>query len=329
MDAIDAVERKVKGAIADGLEIPVSSEHEWIIDFQPTIAALGLTEWAYGFPSEELTTFSWGHFGVIPLFPRPEAPNNGAIDWVGKKPAEIFAQVNALPERPILVVNHPRGPGFFSYFSAASFDPATLQADPELWSEDFGAIEVFNDSDLEENRTGSVADWFALLTAGRTKWAVGNSDSHDGRTRFVGYPRTCLRFGHDDPRLLSAEAVRDVLRTGDAVINGGITMTVSGPRGVPPGGTAEAGPYRVVVASPSWITPTSLEVIVDGQTTQTLPLTTSTGPGPGKRYELTVDVQPTESRARHWVVFHAKGAGDLEPVHPRRRPFAVSNPIFF
>ena len=50
-DSSDDVEYKVKGAIADGLEIPVSSEHEYIIDFQPFIQKLGLTRWAFGVPS--------------------------------------------------------------------------------------------------------------------------------------------------------------------------------------------------------------------------------------------------------------------------------------
>jgi hypothetical protein len=43
-----------------------------------------------------------------------------------------------------------------------------------------------------------------------------------------------------------------------------------------------------------------------------------------------VEVTPTAGRALHWVVFHAKAEGiDLAPLHPGRRPFAVSNPIFF
>src|SRR5205823_10987732 len=42
VDAHDTILSKVKSAIADGLEIPVSSEHEWVIDFQPIIEQLGL-----------------------------------------------------------------------------------------------------------------------------------------------------------------------------------------------------------------------------------------------------------------------------------------------
>ncbi len=328
-DSSDAADEKVKGAIADGLDIPVSSEHEWIIDFQPIIQRLGLTKWAFGMPSEELTTFTWGHFGVIPIYPREDAPNNGAVDWVGKKPGEFFKQVNDLPETPVLVVNHPSGTGFGAYFSAAGFDRATASGDPELWSDAFGAIEVFNDSDFEANRNASVADWFALLNAGKTYWATGNSDSHDHRTSPVGYPRTCLRFGHDDPTKLTPEIVRDVLRSGAATVSGGLYITAEAPAGIGPGGKSTAGEYRIVVQSPSWLSATSLEVIVDGITTQTIPLTAVTSSEPGKRYEAKVDVAPSQSSARHWVVFHAKGDGDLAPVHPGRKPFAATNPIFF
>ena len=47
-DSSDPVEAKVKSAIADGLEIPISSEHEWIIDFQPIVQKLGMTAFAFG-----------------------------------------------------------------------------------------------------------------------------------------------------------------------------------------------------------------------------------------------------------------------------------------
>jgi hypothetical protein len=334
-DSSDPVEYKVRGAIADGLEIPVSSEHEWIVDFQPTIEALGLKKWAFGFPSEELTTFTWGHFGVIPIFPRPGQLNNGAVDWVGKKPEEVFRIVNSLPETPVLIVNHPTSSGFGGYFSATSFDRASATGDPAMWSDNFEAVEVFNDSDFDSNRGSSVADWFALLNSGKTVWAVGNSDSHSLSGSPVGYPRTCFALGHDDPTRLSAEIVRDTLRAGKAVVSGGLTMSVVGPGGVGPGGTVPAGAgaldFDVVVQAPSWGAATTLEVIVDGQTVGTMPLQESAGgAGPGRRYEASVTVTPPATPGRHWVVLHANASGrDLAPLWPGRKPFAVSNPIFF
>jgi hypothetical protein len=328
-DSNDNVVNKVKSAIADGLDIPVSSEHEWVIDFQPVIQQLGLGDWAFGMASEELTTFTWGHFGVVPITPRPEKRNNGAVDWVGLKPAEVFKTVRELPESPALIVNHPEAGSVGGYFSAAGFKRETGTGN-ELWSDDFTALEVFNDSDFESVRKGIAASWFSLLDAGKTYWAVGSSDSHHIRSSPVGYPRTCLRVGHDDPRRLTPEVVRDAVKRGAAVVSGGLTMTVEAPGGAGPGETATAGQYKVTVRAPSWLEASKLEVIVDGVSTQTIDLTAASG-GPERRYDAQVNVSAASSRPRHWVVFHAKGPDgkDLSPLHPGRRPFAVSNPIFF
>jgi hypothetical protein len=326
-DSSDPVAKKVVGAVADGLEIPVSSEHEYIIDFEDTIQRLGLGRWAFGMASEELTTFTYGHFGIVPLREQPDGVNHGAIDWVGKKPPELFPLIHQRSEDPLIIVNHPSDSAM-GYFAMAGFDRDTTTANPDLWSEQFSAIEVFNSSDFEANRMTSVADWFALLNANKIRWAVGSSDSHEQSRVPVGYPRTCLPFGHDDPRRLTPEIVRDVVRAGTAVVSGGLSMTVAGPDGVLPGGTSAAGAYHVVVQSPGWLSASELEVIVDGVTTQTMPLV-NTGPGPSKRYDVTVNVAPAQSRSRHWVVFHAKGDGDLAPLHPGKKPFAMSNPIFF
>jgi hypothetical protein len=90
------------------------------------------------------------------------------------------------------------------------------------------------------------------------------------------------------------------------------------------------GAYKVTVQSPGWLSASSLEIIVDGLTTEVWPLTAIAGPGPAKTYETTVDVNPSQSKPRHWVVVHAKSAAtDLAPLHPGRKAFAVSNPIFF
>lgn len=330
-DAVDAVELKVRSAVGDGLDIPVSSEHEYVVDFGPVVEALGLQDFAFGMPSEELSTWTVGHFGVVPKLPEPSKPNQGAVDWVGKSTKEIFEAVHALPEKPVLIVNHPHSQGFKGYFTASLFSREKAAGQNDRWSDAFEAIEVFNDSDFESNRKDSVASWFAMLNAGKTIWAVGNSDSHAVRTNPVGYPRTCLRFGHDEPRKLTNDAVRDALRNGAAVVSGGLTMTVEGPGGKGPGETATAGAYKVVVQSPGFVEAKTLEVIVDGQTVKTVELAPTAGAGPAHRYEATVDVAPASSQARHWVVFHAKGPNgkDLAPLHPGRTPFAVSNPVFF
>jgi hypothetical protein len=331
-DSNDSIVEKVKGAIADGLDIPVSSEHEWVADFQPAIEKLGLTDWAFGMASEELTTFTWGHFGVVPMTPDPAKANAGAVDWIGKDPKDVFAAVHALAEKPVLIVNHPSGGGFGAYFSAASLDRKTGKGKDGFWSNDFDAIEVYNSDDLESNRGASVADWFSLLEAGMKVWSVGSSDSHHLRTSPVGYPRTCLLVGHDDPKQLTKEVVRDVLKSGAATISGGLYMTAEGPNGEKPGAAVKAGPggtatFTITVQAPGFVAADTLETIVNGKTVSVEPLM-PLGGSTGKKFVNQVTVTLDPARPRNWVLFHAKGEADLAPLHPGKRPFAASNPFF-
>src|SRR5690606_37781233 len=103
---------------------------------------------------------------------------------------------------------------------------------------------------------------------------------------------------------------------------------VRGPGDARPGATISAGgaTFTVVVQSPSWIADvSSLEVIVRGETVDTVALVPDPAATPGKRYQATVSLDVS---AGDFVVFHVAGEGDLAPVHPGRRPFAVSNAIF-
>lgn len=328
-DSDDTVRAKVASAIADGLELPVSSEHEWVLDFMPTIRDLGMTDFAYSFPSQELTTFGNGHFGVVPLMPRPERRNNGAIHWIGRHLGEVFAEVRALPEKPVLIVNHPSTGGFLGYFLTVKFDPATASGSGDEWSDNFEAIEVFNSETFDTARDTAVRDWFALLNAGKKYFAVGNSDSHHIVDSPVGYPRTCMVFGHDDPKRLSAEAVRDALRGGGTTISGGIFLRVTGPGGELPWQTvAGGGEFTVSVQAPSYVGVKELEVIVDGQVTETIALGASDDARVGKHFTRKVQVAAPSGGGHHWVLFHVRGEGALAPLHPTRAPFAVSNPFW-
>jgi len=58
-----------------------------------------------------------------------------------------------LEEKPALIVNHPRSSLFQGYFGEAQLDPVTAEPGrPELWSDNFDAIEVFNSDDFDGAR---------------------------------------------------------------------------------------------------------------------------------------------------------------------------------
>ncbi len=343
-DSGDNSVRKVAQAVADGVEMPVRSDHEYVADFKSEIAQLGVEAYAAGFGSVELTSMElWGHMGVFPLVPDPSRPNGGAPTWQTwptadaldtpfqtLEPPVVFDAVRARSESPLVIINHPRGGA--NYFDYVGFDPATGLADLEgSWDTKFTLVEVFNDSGWLANQTRSVADWFGLLRAGRTVFAVGSSDSHGISSSPVGYPRTCVQLGTDDPRALTANQVRDALAAGHMTISGGIYVTATlGAAGPGDSVTGAGSPMMVdvTVQAASWVDVDAIDVVVDGQIVDTIAIMPgdADAQNPVIRWRGQVPVQVQASGG--FVVIAAYGDAALEPVHPGRIPFGVTNPIF-
>ncbi len=136
-----------------------------------------------------------------------------------------------------------------------------------------------------------------------------------------------------DPRALTPNMVRDATEAGHSYVSGGIYLDVVGPDGAGPGddvsGVGDSASFEVTVQAPCWIRATQLEVIVDGVTNETIPI-----PAPSACEVLRLDatgsmaITVPVAASGSWVVFHASGDMDLSPLHPRRMPFAVSNPVF-
>ncbi|MCZ7684626.1 MAG: hypothetical protein M5U28_39975 [Sandaracinaceae bacterium] len=78
----------------------------------------------------------------------------------------------------------------------------------------------------------------------------------------------------------------------------------------------------------SWIDVDRVDVVVDGAIVEQIDITEDDGDplAPTTRFdrEITVSVAATGS----YVIFAAYGDAALEPVHPGRIPFGVTNPIF-
>ncbi len=344
-DSGDDATWKVASAIADGLELPVRSEHEYVADFSAEIAALGAGAWARGLGSIELTSFEvWGHMGVFPLTPDPTKVNAGAPAWqtfpsaddpdaplTTLSPVAVFDAVRARPEAPVVIINHPRGGA--NYFDYVGFDPATgMVTDAGAWDTRFTLVEVFNDSGWRSNRDGTVRDWLGLLKAGRKIFAVGSSDSHSITSSPVGYPRTCMQVGTDDPRALTPNGVRDALAAGHSTISGGIYVTARVGTGGPGDTVTGLGPSSMVaveVRAAPWVDVDAIDLVVDGETVDTVPIMPGdadpTDPAVRWRGLLPIDVR---ADGGGFVVVAAYGDRALEPVHPGRVPFGVTNPIF-
>ena len=68
---------RVTSCAAEGLEVAVATDHNYITDYSPVIANLSLDEWLLGVPGMELTTFEMGHFIGYPLKVDPGSTRGG------------------------------------------------------------------------------------------------------------------------------------------------------------------------------------------------------------------------------------------------------------
>ena len=363
-DGDDLLSEKVRAFAAEGVELPVSTEHEFIGDFGPTVRALGLAAFMHAVPGTELTTTSSGHFNIFPLTPRPDLLNHGGLNWYNRAiPAvleEARGRLTADGAAPIVQMNHPRSIGM-GYLDTVLFDPNsfTAQVNPADWTEkSWDAMEVWNGVPIERFEGcptldpnciapshPTAFDWFAFLDRGKRVTGTGNSDSHKASLQEVGYPRNYLHVGTDDPAAVTDQQLMAALRAQQAVISGG-PFLVTRVGTVGPGGTATAAfvggkltvHLTLDIQAPAWMGPLSRVDIWRGDTSpnggsivRSIPL-----PDVGSavvRYRGTVDV---ETPVDTWLVATVRGPVDssgfshaLWPVvEAPLPPFAITNPIW-
>jgi hypothetical protein len=168
---------RVASCAAEGLEVAISTDHNYITDYAPVIARTGLDPWLLGIPGMELTTFEMGHFNGYPLRVDPGSTRGGEFRWAGTPPQGLFDQLRALavdPARGIVQVNHPRQAtlGYFAQFfidqtTGQPYTPTGLlgifapygdEFRPENYSTDFDAIELLTGSRLEDVHTFRAPD---------------------------------------------------------------------------------------------------------------------------------------------------------------------------
>lgn len=224
---------RVLACAAEGLDLAVSTEHNFLADYDPAISELELTDWITGMVGIELTTFEMGHFNAYPLAVDAGSTRGGEFVWTKQTPDAMFDQLRGLgtdPARTVIQINHPRE-NVVGYFAAFFVDQDTAEAtiptglraifapygdefQPEAFSYDFDAIELltgkhffavhtFRDPstgqvvlapDGKPQFPGTVETWFTLLDRGLRPTGTGSSDSH-GALDEAGYARTFVHVG--------------------------------------------------------------------------------------------------------------------------------------
>jgi hypothetical protein len=214
-DAPVSLTRRVLSFLAEGVDVLVSTDHDYITDYTPTIEALSAQSHLATIIGEELTTFDYGHYNAFPLIHDSNSRNGGAWDWAGGTdlclpPSAIFEWLHSHPGEQVVAVNHAAG----GYFSGMNIDvlrgtskrqaqssrlaemAGSSDDDTGFWSEDFTAMEIYNGYNLESFNKLFRA-WLTLVGRGFTPTATAVSDTHKVYRTLAGAPRSWVYVGAD------------------------------------------------------------------------------------------------------------------------------------
>ncbi len=157
------IDQRVISCAAEGLEVAVATDHNYITDYAPVIAASGLDPWLLGIPGMELTTFEMGHFNGYPLTVDAGSTRGGEFRWANQPPQALFDTLRRLGSSPdtIVQVNHPRQQvlGYWAQFfvddkTAEPYTPTGLLGVFAPYGDEFAASNYSSDFDAVELLTG-------------------------------------------------------------------------------------------------------------------------------------------------------------------------------
>lgn len=317
--------------LAEGVEILVGTDHDFVTDYRPILAALHSEGRLVTLGGDEATTHTIGHFMGFPMAWRTDLPRNGAPDTWGKTAGQIFADLREDPLDKVVQVNHPRAgvTGFFDLLHL-TFDKGVPVADPNF-DDSFDAIEAFNGKRIEEAEK-TIEDWMAFAARGKRYTLTGNSDTHALVFQEAGYPRNFVRMADDLTHFDVSSFTKAVKRQHAVIVsNGPFAEIFVGDDKAQAGdsttvrGDSVAVRYRVQAAP--WVDVTRFELWSNGKKVFETKVEASTEV---MRLQGTFSL-PVKKAGYVFAVVHGEKA--LEPVLPTKnnkptKPFGFTNPVY-
>ena len=332
-DSIVPLTHRVLEFVADGIDMIVSTDHNIVTDYAPSIKALGLGAFITSARGDEITTNGWGHFGAFPLSQDHARAGQGAILVHGHNAKEIFANVREHAPEAVIDVHHPRIDPGIGYFILGQFDPHSDRAGRPGFSFDFDAIEVLNgyQDPARKSVDRIIDDWLGLLNHGHLATATGNSDTHHLTYNMGGYPRNYVRVADDRPDHVTPGEVATAVKGHHVFFTTGPFVRFHAGKGdigdlVPaPGGKAS---LDIEVDAAPWISVSRVILYVSGKE--------------AKRWPVPESQEIVRFRVRHdidlpadgYAVVRVDGDKIMAPVVGDNRtfgvyPLALTTPIFF
>lgn len=330
------VAERVRSAVAEGLDVVFSADHNTVIDYGPEIARLGLAGEIVFIPGVEVTARTGSiHFNSLPVALRPGEPNGGAIGVRDETPAKLFALARERDPESLVHLNHPRS-GSLGYFNNYHLDPDKAAFADALFDLGFDVMEAMNGARFGQDNDDAVEDWFHLLNRGYPIRIVASSDAHGTDGGETGYSRTYALLPGPEKGAVDEAALVAALKRGRAFVSNGPIVAVRANGRATFGDLVEAKRGRVdldiAVTGAPWLDVSEVRLVVNGERRPPLPVAGADGRTVKFRDRVRVEM-PGDG----WIAVEVRGARPLYPLIQQRAgngdparaalPYALTNPI--
>lgn len=308
------VGERMQTIAGEGIELPVSTEHNMLVDFDEHARAAGVRGHFTPVMGSEVTTPDIGHFNVFPV-PGGAIPiDQRTPDWT--RLGEAFRSVST---DPAVVLNHGRD----IHGGFRPLDPArhigVAGEDLEGWRLPANAMEVVNSGAVMSDGLALVRDWMGMLNRGVSLTPVGSSDAHDVSRYIVGQARTYVWCDDSDPARIDLAQAMNSLRSGRVMVSYGLLTEIQ-VAGRGPGELVDASgdlDVRIRVKGPGWTRARRVALYVNGILAREEEI--EDGTRAGVKWEGTWRL-PKPAHDVHLVAV-ATGPGVTAPYWPTAKPY--------
>ena len=309
-----AIEERMLTIAGEGVELPVSAEHNMRVDFDARAREAGVRQHFTPVTGSEVTTPAIGHFNVFPIATGARVIDERAPDW-----KRLRQTIRDAAGDPVIVLNHgrdvhggfrPLGPARHIGVAGEAVDGRSLPAN---------AMEVVNSGAVMTDPLWLPQDWMGLLNRGVMLTPVGSSDSHDISRYIVGQGRTYVRCDDRDPGRIDVARAIERVRAGQVTVSYGLLTEIAVGRQGPGELVRSSGDVsvRIRVSGPGWTRAQRVALYANGAKVREQQITGGTKAG--VKWESTWRL-PELSHDVHLVAI-ATGPGVTAPYWPTAKPY--------
>jgi hypothetical protein len=352
-DNVCDTDGRVINIAAEHLEFAPTTEHNRFFDWEPTIQALGLTDFVKTVKGIELTGRRQ-HINAFPFEPAFFEQDNGAPVWNDDPRITALTLQRWQGERKDrwIQFNHPDLSNMFvdrdqdGVADGGFVGVGTMITGME--SQNGPGTDILADAPYRISRApGAVAAkaslvrefiWRQLLNQGHRIAAVGVADAHTVYGNGVGCWRVYLPSSTDEPSKIDWAELAPRAFKGNMVLTTGPYLEVTGPNGAIAGDDVEARggvDLKVRVQCTSWMDINRVQVLVNSRPEPTLNFTRESHPQMFQdgvvKFDQTIQVPLKEDA--HLIVVAINENGDSKTwfgtsSYATMRPCAYNNPIY-